>query len=115
MTGSLMANQNVDLEASANQLNDWFDKLGHQRNTFSLKACEHLIHVMEACKAGKTDKMQLIYRFEYVKAFSWALTDELKEVVNIGATPKIKDDSYFRVVDRNLVMVRNALASAPNH
>ncbi|MEK6961496.1 MAG: hypothetical protein AABX47_10095 [Nanoarchaeota archaeon] len=115
MTGLATTNQNVDLEASANQLNEWFDKLVHQRNTFSLKACEHLIHVMGACKAGKFDKIQLMYRFEYVKAFSWALTDELKEVANIGASPKIKDDSYFRVVDRNLTIVRNSLASAPKH
>lgn len=107
--------QNADLESSGNQLNEWFDKLGHQRNTFSLKACEHLISVTDACKAGKFDRMQLTYYFEYVKAFSWALTDELKEVVNLGASPKIKDASYLRVVERNLLLVKNQLSSSPKH
>jgi len=111
----MIPSADVNLEESANKLNEWFDKLGHQRNTFSLKACDHLLAVVAACKAGKFDKMQLMYRFQYVKAFSWALTDELKEVVNIGSSTSVQNDSYFRVIEKNLTIVRNSLSSAPQH
>lgn len=105
--------QHVDLEASAKHLAEMFERLDQMRIAFSLKACDHLIAVVEACKAGRFDRLQLMYLFEYVKTFSWAMTNELKEVVAIGASTKVKDDSYFRAVATNLGIVRSGLANAP--
>lgn len=111
----MMPSTDTNLEESAKRLNESFDKLGHQRSYFSLRACEHLIAVAEACKAGRFNKRQMMYMFEYVKAFSWALTDDLRESVAAGASTKVEDDSFFRALIQNLKMVRDALSSAPKH
>ena len=103
----------MDIESSARRLNEAFDQLSHSRDQFSLMACQHLLAVVEACKTSTIDRSQLTYLFEYVKTFSFALTDELKETVHLGASLKVQDDSYFRALEKNLRLIKDQLSAAP--
>ena len=107
--------QPIDLDSSASQLNEDADRMGHARDAFSLKAADHLIAVVESCKQGKFDRQQLRYMFEYVKTFSWALTEEVQELVKTGASAKVEDDSYFRALEKNLKTAKTGLGSRPRH
>ncbi|MFH1175046.1 MAG: hypothetical protein V1725_08000 [archaeon] len=91
------------------QTADTFKELELHKTKFNMLVVEELLQLFGLHEQQKLSRDELMRCFTLIEKYDWALMQDVYEMVVLASSGKIKNDSYYRAIKRNLEDLRDIL------